>query len=97
MENTVTTATAPAKSVTSVEGRDLVLTRHINAPRERVYRAWTDPEMIVKLAASRETSNLSPCVPRTSNHYHPGTCVLFAAAAALTRRKPRLHTERDRK
>ncbi len=45
----MTTATAPVtKSVTSVEGRDLVLTRHINAPRERVYRAWTDPEMIVK-------------------------------------------------
>lgn len=40
--------TAAAQSVTSVEGRDLVLTRHINAPRERVYRAWTDPAMIVK-------------------------------------------------
>lgn len=45
----MTTATAPAtKSVTSVEGRDLVLTRLIAAPPERVYRAWTDPEMIVK-------------------------------------------------
>jgi len=43
------TIAAPAtQSVTSVEGRDLVLTRHINAPRERVYRAWTDPAMIVK-------------------------------------------------
>lgn len=45
----MTTATSPAtKSVTSVDGRDLVLTRHIAAPRERVFRAWTDPERIVK-------------------------------------------------
>jgi len=26
--------------------RELVLTRLINAPREKVYRAWTDPEML---------------------------------------------------
>jgi uncharacterized protein YndB with AHSA1/START domain len=47
METSMTTAPA-TKSITSAEGRDLVLTRHINAPRERVYRAWTDPEWIVK-------------------------------------------------
>lgn len=28
--------------------RELVLTRHIPAPREKVYRAWTDPELIVQ-------------------------------------------------
>ena len=26
--------------------RELVLTRLINAPREKVYRAWTDPEIL---------------------------------------------------
>jgi uncharacterized protein YndB with AHSA1/START domain len=26
--------------------RDLVLTRIINAPREKVYKAWTDPELL---------------------------------------------------
>ena len=26
--------------------RELVLTRLINAPREKVYRAWTDPELL---------------------------------------------------
>ncbi len=45
----MTTATAPGtQSVTSVEGRDLVLTRLIHAPRERVYRAWTDPTLITQ-------------------------------------------------
>ena len=28
--------------------RELVLTRLINAPREKVYRAWTDPEILKK-------------------------------------------------
>jgi len=26
--------------------RDLVLTRIINAPREKVFRAWTEPELL---------------------------------------------------
>ena len=26
--------------------RDLVITRIINAPREKVYKAWTDPELL---------------------------------------------------
>jgi len=30
----------------SIEERELVLTRTINVPREKVYRAWTDPEQI---------------------------------------------------
>lgn len=29
-------------------GRELVLSRHIAAPREKVYRAWTDPELVVQ-------------------------------------------------
>src|SRR5258708_23868211 len=28
--------------------RELMLTRLINAPREKVYRAWTDPELLKK-------------------------------------------------
>ncbi len=34
------------KTTTSTSGRDLVLTRIINAPREKVFKAWTDPELI---------------------------------------------------
>ena len=34
------------KTTTSTEGRDLVLTRVIDAPREKVYRAWTDPTLL---------------------------------------------------
>mgnify|MGYP001302778254 FL=1 len=30
----------------SVSDRELVLTRIIDAPREKVYRAWTDPELL---------------------------------------------------
>ena len=33
-------ATAPAS------GNDLVLTRLIDAPRAKLYRAWTDPELL---------------------------------------------------
>jgi uncharacterized protein YndB with AHSA1/START domain len=36
---------ALAESVTT-ENRELLLTRLINAPREKVYRAWTDPELL---------------------------------------------------
>ena len=31
---------------TTTEGRDLILTRTIDAPREKVYRAWTDPALL---------------------------------------------------
>lgn len=34
------------QEVTSTMDRDLVLTRIINAPREKVYRAWTEPELL---------------------------------------------------
>lgn len=35
-----------SKTTTLTEGRDLVLTRIINAPREKVFKAWTDPELL---------------------------------------------------
>ena len=33
-------------TTTSTEGRDLVLTRVIDAPREKVFQAWTDPTLL---------------------------------------------------
>ena len=34
------------KTTTSTSGRDLVLTRVINAPREKVFKAWTNPDLL---------------------------------------------------
>jgi uncharacterized protein YndB with AHSA1/START domain len=36
------------QTTTSTEGRDLILTRTIDAPREKVYRAWTDPLLLTQ-------------------------------------------------
>ena len=33
-------------NTTTVEGRDLILTRLIKAPREQVFKAWTDPALL---------------------------------------------------
>ena len=35
-----------ATSAVSTEDRELVLTRLIDAPRENLYRAWTEPELL---------------------------------------------------
>lgn len=35
-----------SKTTTSTEGRDLILTRVIDAPHEKVFKAWTDPELL---------------------------------------------------
>ena len=35
-----------SKSITSVEGRDLILKRIINARPEKVFKAWTEPALI---------------------------------------------------
>jgi uncharacterized protein YndB with AHSA1/START domain len=35
-----------AASQTSDPGRELVVTRLIDVPREKLYRAWTDPELL---------------------------------------------------
>jgi uncharacterized protein YndB with AHSA1/START domain len=34
------------KATTSTDGRDLILTRMIDAPPEKVFRAWTEPELV---------------------------------------------------
>jgi uncharacterized protein YndB with AHSA1/START domain len=35
-----------SKAITSTEGRDLILTRMIDAPPEKVFKAWTEPELL---------------------------------------------------
>lgn len=40
--------TTPNKTTTTTDGRDLILTRVINAPRDKVFKAWTDPKLLVK-------------------------------------------------
>jgi uncharacterized protein YndB with AHSA1/START domain len=35
-----------SKTTTSTEGRDLILTRMIDAPPEKVFEAWTDPALL---------------------------------------------------
>ncbi|MGH9972101.1 MAG: SRPBCC family protein [Pyrinomonadaceae bacterium] len=37
---------SPNETKTSTEGRDLILTRIIDAPREKVFKAWTDPTLL---------------------------------------------------
>jgi uncharacterized protein YndB with AHSA1/START domain len=39
-------AMAETKATTSTEGRDLILTRIIDASPEKVFRAWTEPELL---------------------------------------------------
>jgi len=35
-----------SQTTTSTEGRDLILTRMIDAPPEKVFKAWTDPALL---------------------------------------------------
>ena len=35
-------------SITPKEGHELVLTRIFDAPRELVFKAWTDPEIVAQ-------------------------------------------------
>jgi uncharacterized protein YndB with AHSA1/START domain len=37
-----------AKPVETVADRELILTRLIDAPREKLFRCWTDPQLIVQ-------------------------------------------------
>lgn len=38
--------TPPDQATSPTSNRELVLTRIINAPREKVFQAWTDPELL---------------------------------------------------
>ena len=42
-----------SKTTTSSEGRDLILTRLIDAPPEKLFRAWTEPELLKQWFAPR--------------------------------------------
>jgi uncharacterized protein YndB with AHSA1/START domain len=41
------------KTSTYAEGRDLILRRIIEAPREKVFQAWTDPALLKQWFAPR--------------------------------------------
>ncbi|MGH7945210.1 MAG: SRPBCC family protein [Opitutaceae bacterium] len=53
--NTATTETSAATASDSSpsSNRELILTRIINAPREKVYQAWTTPELLKQWFAPR--------------------------------------------
>ena len=38
----------PQAEIASVEDRELVLTRLIDAPRDKLYRAWTEPALLTR-------------------------------------------------
>lgn len=42
------TATEPKPDITSEADRTLTVTRHLSAPRDVVFRAWTDPAELAK-------------------------------------------------
>jgi uncharacterized protein YndB with AHSA1/START domain len=52
--------------------RELVLTRLINAPREKVYRAWTDPELLKQWFAPKPYTT-----PVVEIDLRPGGSVYF--------------------
>ena len=39
-------------AATMTSDRELVIARIIDAPRERVFKAWTDPELLKQVRAS---------------------------------------------
>jgi uncharacterized protein YndB with AHSA1/START domain len=47
---------SPADNPASLANRELVFTRILNAPREKVYRAWTDPELLKQWFAPKPWS-----------------------------------------
>lgn len=60
--------------------RDLVLTRVLNAPREKVYQCWTDPALLTQWFAPKPWST-----PRASLDLRPGGgSVITMADAAGT-------------
>ena len=50
--------TAPDKSSPTLD-RELVLTRIIDAPRAKVFRAWTDPALLKAVVCSSALDNTS--------------------------------------
>jgi uncharacterized protein YndB with AHSA1/START domain len=56
-----------ADSSASVQDRELVLTRLINAPREKLFRAWTEPDLLCQWFAP-----LPHTTPRAELDVRPG-------------------------
>ena len=55
------------KTTTSTNGRELVIERIIDAPREKVFKAWTDPEMMKQWFAPKPYTT-----PRVENDVRAG-------------------------
>ena len=55
---------------TAGSDRELVLTRLIDAPREKLFRAWTDPELLKQWFAPLPytTPRIRPLSTRTCGH-----------------------------
>lgn len=51
----------------SIADRELILQRTLNAPREKVYRAWTDPELLKQWFAPKPFTT-----PVAELNVHPG-------------------------
>lgn len=58
--------------VANTADRELVLSRLIDAPREKVYRAWTDPDIMKQWFAPRPWTT-----PRIELDLRPGGATLF--------------------
>ena len=65
-----------SKTTTSVSGRELLLTRIINAPREKVYAAWTQPELFKQWISPRPYST-----PNAEFDVRPGGSSYFIMRA----------------
>src|SRR5262245_59342604 len=59
-------------TTTTTDGRDLILTRIIDAPREKVFQAWTDPAVLKQWFAPRPWTT-----PVVENDVRPGGATLM--------------------
>jgi uncharacterized protein YndB with AHSA1/START domain len=75
MTNAQTTTTVP-KTTTSVEGRALILTRVIDAPPEKVFAAWTRPELLKQWFAPMPWTT-----PKVETDVRPGGSSLVVMAS----------------
>jgi uncharacterized protein YndB with AHSA1/START domain len=65
-----------SKTTTSTEGRDLLLTRVIDAPREKVFKAWTDPKLLTQWFAPKPWTT-----PKVQTDVRVGGSNLFVMAS----------------
>ncbi len=73
----MTTVSMPSsKTTTSSEGRDLILTRLIDAPAEKVFRAWTEPQLLQQWFAPKPWMT-----PKVEMDVRPGGSNLIVMAS----------------